>query len=507
MFRNMLKRSWLSIHRKLGRTIVLTLIFFMMANLVLASITIKTAVGAQMDYAKSTLGGTVAIQADMDAIREDQKAEMESGADRKEMFGKMERPQVSVTTANEIATYSEYVKDYSYEVSVSANANELETVETSSRFGGGVNFPGGMGFPGMSSSSSEETELDGDLSVSGVNAYAYISGVQNETITIKDGEYFDEDTNDAALISYEFAELNDLEVGDEFTIKNIYNSESVTLKVIGIYDSSEERSNANLIYMNTETAAQFLSEDDYNDGDYDVENVNYYMLDSDKADEFVSLVNENYPELSDNKMKIAVDTSEYDAMAGSIESVGSFATTILIIVIIAAVIIITLIVTLNVRDRRYEMGVLLSLGAHKRNVVAQIATELIIVGTLGFALACLSGTFLAKSMGQSIIDSQAASSQQQQEKNFGRPTGGGRSSGSGMPSMPLMPGGMPGEGSSMKQIMAQGRQRKVELDINATPIDFLLLFVTGYVVIILALILPSVNIMRYQPKEILAGKE
>ena len=505
MFKNMLKRSWLSISRKLGRTIVLTLIFFMMANLVLASITIKTAVGAQMDYAKSTLGGTVTIQADMDAIRESQKAEMEEGADRKEMFGKMERPQVSVTTANEIATYSEYVKDYSYEVSVKANANELETVETSSRFGGG-GFPGGMNFPGMSSS--EETELDGDLSISGINAYAYISGVQNETITIKDGEYFDEDTNDAALISYEFAELNSLAVGDEFTIKNIYNSEAVTLKVIGIYDSSEERSNANLIYMNTETAAKFLSEDDYNDGDYDVENVNYYMLDSDKADEFVALVNEKYPELAENKMKIAVDTSEYDAVAGSIESVGSFATTILIIVIIAAVIIVTLIVTLNVRDRRYEMGVLLSLGAHKRNVVAQIAAELIIVGTLGFALASLSGTFLAKSMGQSIIDSQTASSQQQQEKNFGRPTSGRSSSkGSGMPSMPMMPGGMPGEGSSMKQIMAQGRQQKVELDINATPIDFLLLFVTGYLVIILALILPSVNIMRYQPKEILAGKE
>ena len=42
----------------------------MMANLVLAAITIKTAVAAQMDYAKSTLGGTVTIQADMDAIRE-----------------------------------------------------------------------------------------------------------------------------------------------------------------------------------------------------------------------------------------------------------------------------------------------------------------------------------------------------------------------------------------------------------------------------------------------------
>ena len=505
MFRNMLKRSWLSIRRKLGRTIVLTLIFFMMANLVLAAITIKSAVAAQMDYAKSTLGGTVTIQADMDAIRESQKEEMEAGGDRKEMFGKMVRPQIDVETANKIASYTDYVKDYSYEVSASANAGDLDVVESSSRM---PSFPGG-GMPGMpgSSSSDDDAALDSDITISGINAYAYISAVKNESLTIKDGNYFDEDSTDSALISYEFAELNDLKVGDKFTIKNIYTEADVELTVIGIYDISEDRANANLIYMNTETAAKFLSEDDYNDGNYDVSNANFYMLNSDKADEFVEKINADFAELAENNLKIAVDTSEYDSMAGSIESVGSFATTILVIVIIAAVIIITLIVTLNVRDRRYEMGVLLSLGAHKRNVVAQIATELVIVGTAGFILASLSGTFLAKSMGQSIIDSQTASSQQQSEKNFGRPGASMSGNRPSMPSMSNMQSQKDSDAKNMKQMMMAGRETKVELDINATPVDFLLLFVTGYLVIILALILPSVNMMRYQPKEILAGKE
>ncbi len=500
MFRNMLKRSWLSIRRKLGRTIVLTLIFFMMANLVLATITIKTAVAAQMDYAKSTLGGTVTIQADMDAIRENQKEQMEAGADRKEMFGQMSRPKISVETANSIASYSDYVKDYSYEVSASANANELEVVESEqSNFGGG----GPGGFPGNSSRNDDDAQLDKDITISGINAYAYISAVKNETMTIKDGTYFDEDTNDSALISYEFAELNSLKVGDKFTIKNVYTTDAIELTIIGVYDTSEERADANTIYLNTETAAKFLKSDDYNEGNYDVSNVNYYMLNSDKAEEFVSKVNGDFPELAENNLKISVDTSEYDAMAGSIESVGSFATTILIIVIIAAIAIITLIVTLNVRDRRYEMGVLLSLGAHKRNVVAQIATELIIVGTFGFVLASLSGTFLAKAMGQSILESQTASSQQQSEKNFGRPSSGRMDN---MPTPPNMQSGSDAP-KNMKQQMLAKNEKKVELDINATPVDFLLLFVTGYLVIILALILPSVNMMRYQPKEILAGKE
>jgi len=478
----------------------------MMANLVLATITVKTAVGAQMDYAKSTLGGTVTIQADMEAVRESQKEEMENGGDPKEMFKNMVRPAVDVETANKIAEYSDYVKDYSYELSGSANSADLDTVESESRgdFGGGG--PGGFGGRDNSTSSSTSV-LDGDITISGVSAYAYISGVQDESFTIKDGTYFDEDTDDKAMVSYEFAELNSLKVGDKFTVKNIYTEVAVELEVIGIYDTSEERANANAIYMNIVTAAKFLSSDDYSDGNYDVNNVSYYMINPDKAEEFVEKIDGDFPELGENKLKIAVDTSEYDAMSGSIESVGSFATTILIIVIVAAIIIITLIVTINVKDRRYEMGVLLSLGAHKRNIIGQIATELLIVGTLGFVLASFSGTFLAKIMGQSILESQTASSAQQSERNFGRPDVRMGSSDGGDNQMTQGDGAENGSGGNMKQRLAAGRAQNVELDINATPVDFLLLFLTGYLVIILALILPSISVLRYQPKEILAGKE
>ena len=508
----MLKRSFLSIRRKVGRTIILTLIFFMMANLVLAAFIIKSAVGAQMNYAKSTLGGTVSIQADMDTIRENQEKEMKAGGDPSEMFKEMARPSVDVKTANEIAnTYTDYVKDYSYEISASANANSLETVETKD-----PNMKNMMNFgPGFSQTTSDDSTLDADITISGINAYAYIDGVKNETITIKDGTYFDENSKDSAMISYEFAELNSLKVGDTFTIKNIYTEKEITLTIIGIYDSSEARADANTIYMNTETAAKFLSDDDYNSGNYDVDNVNFYMINSDNADEFVAKINDEFTELAENNLKVAVDTAEYDSMASSIESVGNFANIILIVVIIAAVIIITLIVTINVKDRRYEIGVLMSLGASKKNIIGQIATELLVVGTLGFAIASVTGTIFAGTLGNIILEGQTASSNEQSEKNFGRP---GPSMMGNMPSksnnsrnskpdtnMPDMPSDMPSDTPS--DIPDGKENQKVELDINAEPLDYLLLFVTGYLVIIFALIIPSVSIMHYQPKEILTGKE
>lgn len=509
MYKNMFKRSWLSIKRKLSRTIILTLIFFMMATLVLAAITIKTAVGAQMDYAKATLGGTVGIQADMAAIREAQKTEIENGGDRKEMFKEMVRPAVDVETANEIASYSEYVKDYSYEISASANSNELETVETK-KGRGDMQMPGGFG-GNRSNSSTDDSTLDSDITISGINAYAYISGVQNESIELKDGEYFDEDSTDQVLVSYEFAELNELSVGDTVEVKNIYTETSVSLTIIGIYDSSESNANANTFYMNTDTAAKFLSEDDYNEGNYEVNNVKYYMITSENAEEFVEKIKSDFPDLAENNLTIAVDTSEYDAMSGSIESVGSFATTILIIVIVAAIIIITLIVTINVKDRRYEMGVLLSLGAKKANIIGQIATELIIIGTFGFVLASITGNFLATSIGNNIVESQIASSTQQASNNYGRPGAqiGNRSGDMQAPSDAPSENvdEKSSERKSMKEVVQRNNTSNIKLDISATPIDFLLLFVTGYAVIILALILPSINVLRYQPKTILSGKE
>ena len=503
--KNMFKRSWLSIKRKGGRTVLMALLFFMMANLVLSTIIIKTAVNTQMDYAKASLGGTISLSADMDKIREEQREKMESGSDAREMFKNMERPQVDVETADKIADYSEYVKDYSYAVSSSANANGVSIVENNG--GGGGPEMGGMGGPGgEGQTDTSEASLDADLTISGMNAWAYVQGVDEGTVEIKDGEYFDESSDGKVMVSYELAKLNNWKVGDKFTLKNIYTEADVELTIIGIYDSSDEMANGNTLYMNTATAAKFLSTDSYNDGNYKVQNVRYYMVTSEKADEFVAKIKKDFSELEENNLTIGVDTTDYDRMKSSIEGVGSFATTILIIVIVASVVIIALIVTINVRERKYEMGVLMSLGAKKVNVMGQIAIELLIVGTVGFALASVSGTFLAQAMGQGILESQIASSQENSQ--FGRPGN--------------MPGG-PNNNSSDSNSEEKSDENKtqnddnkkdkknpmndVKLNINATPIDYLLLFVTGYLVIILALIVPAVGIMRYQPKTILTGKE
>ena len=248
--------------------------------------------------------------------------------------------------------------------------------------------------------------------------------------------------------------------------------------------------------MNTATAAQFLSSENYNDGDYNVQNVRFELTNAEHSDAFIAEANSKFPNLASDNLSLSIDDSAYEQMVGPIESVGAFATTIFWVVVIASIAIITLIVTINVKDRRYEMGVLLSLGASKLNVAGQTLVELLVIGTVALAASIGTGTAVAQTMSESLLKNQIAMSEQQSENNFGRPSGfGGRQGGMGGR---MTPGG-------------QASQSNVEaidsIDVNASASNYALLFLIGYGIIILALLLPTWNIVKYQPKTILTGKE
>ena len=191
-------------------------------------------------------------------------------------------------------------------------------------------------------------------------------------------------------------------------------------------------------------------------------------------------------------------------MVGPIESVGNFATIILWVVIVAAVAIITLIVTINIKDRRYEMGVLLSLGADKLNIIGQLIIELFIVGTIGFLASIPTSTFVAKTMGSSLLNSQLAMSEQQLAQNFGR----GQNAIVGGPSFNSdSSSGVRGGPISFGNNRQSGVETITEIDVAPDTSDYVLLFVAGYLILLVSLVTPSANVLRYQPKTILTGKE
>ena len=67
----MLKRAKISVTRRKSKTIIFFLFLFIVANLVLSSISIKNATEESMKMARVSLGSEVILQIDMEKIRDE----------------------------------------------------------------------------------------------------------------------------------------------------------------------------------------------------------------------------------------------------------------------------------------------------------------------------------------------------------------------------------------------------------------------------------------------------
>ncbi len=482
MLKNMCKRTWLNIIRKPSKSIVLLIIMFIMANLVIASLAISNSVEESMEYAKESLGSEVFLNTDMEQVKGSMNREqIDSSMDMQDMSSKIEsmlRPESTMNMVMDIGS-SEYVKDFTYSLTAFAEPIEFELYEsevTSNRPTGGM-MSGGMGATNR-------------LNIMGINSYAFIPEVESNTFEISDGEYFDETTDNEILISYELSELNGINVGDTIQLQKSDSEDIVEYTVRGIFTANSSGYENN-IYMNVESAAILLDEETYNDGDYSVSDVVFTLNNHENSEIFIEEVNKKY-DFEELGLILDIDSSAYDQMIGPIEQVGSFAGIILWAVIIAAVLIIALIINNSIKSRKYEMGVLMSLGAPKSNIIGQICLELIIVATIGFVLSIGTSQFLANSLSEGLLNDQIEMSEEQSEENFGRPT-------SGMQSGNMRPG--------MQSQETEETEAIDEIDVSISVQEYLILFVIGYLISFIAMIIPTVNIMKYEPKTILTGRE
>ncbi|HMR72498.1 MAG TPA: ABC transporter permease [Candidatus Saccharibacteria bacterium] len=533
MFKNMFKRSGLSIIRKPSRSLILVIILFVMANMLLATVAIMNSVAKSTQYAKEQIGGTVYLQPDTAALREAAQKARENGE-----TVTTTQPTISEEIAKGIAN-SDYIKDYTYSIATSANANGYEVVETaqnereqqfrdalnnaqdqaderiqefnqsrdqfnqeqseseSTQQGGGQGpgaAGGSRGTPpqfnfDLSFNFSDPSLSRGDTTIQGINSFAFITDVESGSMKIVEGEAFDESTENGVVISKELADANNLSVGSEIKFNTTADTVvELTFKIVGIYETSTEDFNNNTVYTNIDSAKKFMTDDQLKE--LSLQNVRYYLASAEDKDAFLAETATNYPTLATDNLKLDIDDSSYQTMVGPIESVGSFATTVFWVVVAATVAIVTLIVIINVKDRRYEMGVLLSLGAKRMNIIGQIFIELVVVGTVGFFLSLGTSQLIAQQMGNSLLQQQVASTQQ---------TASDTTSQRGANARPGGFGSMTSQQSNAKQIDT--------IDVSAGVREYALLFGVGYLILVVAMIMPSINILRYQPKTILTGKE
>lgn len=477
----MFKRAWLSVKRKKTKSIILFLFLFIISNLVLSAISIKNATTESMNLAKKSLGGEVSLSMNMEKLRNnfmDNKEEPsidDKKEDMEKMHDKMDESNITKSDVDKLKNIK-YVKDIKYTFSVDGEESSFKLYSNSTEEDGeNKDFP-------------KRDNMNNSLQIEAINTFKLQDDYVNKTIELTEGEAFDEDDNDTVIISYELANSNNLSINDKIKVKDSSGNEH-ELTIIGIYQNTDSRgfNNYNKIYINTSTGEKFLSEDDYNNGNYKVSSAIFYLDNPENSDKFISKAKKLITDLDDRYLKLDIDKESYEQMVSSLEGVSKFSNTILIVVVLASIVVISLMVINSLKDRNYEIGVLLSLGEKKKKIVGQFIIELILIATIAFVLSIGSSSLISQKLADTVLESQ---DKVENKMNDSRQGGRGND---------FSPFNMNKGKSNVKVID--------EIDVNVNKEDIGLLFIVGYGIIFISMIVPSIKIINSDPKDILSRRE
>lgn len=500
---NFFKRAWLSMKARKGRSILQLIIFTVVCVLILSGFTIQSAADKASELAREQLGGTVTLTVDrekqMQAMRDEVASSDSSSTESKPQF---ESSPIDVSDANELAKLN-HVASYNYYSSTQALASGFDPIESSgdtsssndeSSTTAETQGPGGgQGGPQM---------VDADLSISGLLDSATSTDFEAGTSELTSGVAItsaDKDKN-VAMVEENLAEENDWKVGDSFTVTSSDGNTKVTLKIVGIYKTTDSGSDMaqNFSFLNPYnkvyvpyTVANTIKGSDYKNT---VDSVVYTMDDAANISAFEKEA-KKVDSIDWDTFKLDANDTLYQQMIGPINSVASFSKNVVYIVSIAGALILGLLVMMQVRDRKYEMGVLLAIGEKRGKLIAQFFVEILIVALVSFGLAAASSHYVAQLAGNQLLAQQNSSTNETTTSTENRGPGGGGGQGG--------PGGF---GQSVSNLTKNTEQIK-ELDIQVTLEDMLKMGGIGIGIAFISVLLPATLVLRMNPKTILTKQE
>lgn len=96
-----------------------------------------------------------------------------------------------------------------------------------------------------------------------------------------------------------------------------------------------------------------------------------------------------------------------------------FISTIMVVgIIIVGAVILSLILVLNLKGRKFEIGVLLSLGEQKAKVILQMALETLIPVIIAFTISIAAGNLAAQQIGNIMLGSASSQSSSSESQTF-----------------------------------------------------------------------------------------
>lgn len=233
------------------------------------------------------------------------------------------------------------------------------------------------------------------------------SDFESGKYSLVDGRHITPEDKYVVMISKELADYNKLSVGDIMTMYCLDSDGNVKFEIIGIFDGTEGTSGnggfsvsdipANCGYVDYTTMFENFGRkiDGYTQIDIYVEDPVSIQNVYDKV--------KDLPELRGKSLKLSIDTDEYDVVSTPLESLQQLVNITIIIISVVSVVILTLLLTIWIRGRKKEIGILLSIGKSKLNIILQIFTETIVVAVISFVASIPFSFSVAEKAGAFLV--------------------------------------------------------------------------------------------------------
>ena len=417
---------------------------------------------------------------------------------------------------------------------VSSDTDDSESSDTNS--GGSSSFPGGMGGMGGFGGMMGGMFSSGDFSIIGYSSDASMTAFISGNASIVDGTMFDEGTTELiCVISEELAMYNELAVGDTIIVTNpSAETETYTLTISGIYTSSENndfsmsmfgasQDPANRIYMSaaalqavldaSEDASATVTDDYGRESETKITatlSATYSFADTEGYYAFETEVRDLG--LSEDYTVSSSDISAYENSLAPLETLSTMAGWFLIVILIIGGVILVVLNIFNVRERKYEVGVLTAMGMKKWKVAVQFMCEILVVTMIAVIIGAGVGAVSSVPVTNALLEGQVESQNNQQsqlEQNFGRPGdfGGGFPGGNmgGMP--PDFPGNIGGGKNPFEDMFDSAANYITQVDSAMNLTVVFQMIGVGLLLTLIASTASVLFIMRYDPLKILANRD
>ena len=204
---------------------------------------------------------------------------------------------------------------------------------------------------------------------------------KSEVLKIEKGRHIEENDQNKILVHEKFASMNNLNLGNKIKLEQ--NGKTVEFEVVGIF-SGEKTNNfeglssdfiENTVYTDYNSSQKLL---DYSSNNK-VTSVEYGVNNPTELDDIIK----NVESLGINNISVSKSNKNYELVTSSVESITKLTNMIRIGSVIVGVVILSLVLMFWIRERLYEIGVLLSLGISKINLILQFVVETLMVTIFG----------------------------------------------------------------------------------------------------------------------------